>query len=202
MRYAAGSVRYAGECLRYAEARVRYADGSLRYAAMAFRYADGPIRYAGARVRYGDERLRYASRRFRYAKSVRSGLKGLRESADESVMQLNHVRPAPPVSNTERQRRFRQRNPGYYGRLHRARKAEAEQCRVARLALAAQQAVSVADAVPLMLPAPVEETPFDGVALLKEFEAEVARRAEAGVLIELKHGEPPRESLHLTSPVR
>jgi hypothetical protein len=65
------------------------------------------------------------------------------------------LRPGP-VSNTERQREFRERNPGYYGRLHRKRKAEIEAHIAARkaaeLALAEQQ-------LPLFLPAPVEATP-------------------------------------------
>lgn len=42
----------------------------------------------------------------------------------------------PPVSNTERQRAFRERNPGYYGRLHRRKK----QARLARLKVQALEA--------------------------------------------------------------
>lgn len=54
------------------------------------------------------------------------------------------------MSNCERQRLFRERNPGYYGRLHRKRKAEMLAMRAARLATAAAKQ-------PLMLPAPMEQ---------------------------------------------
>lgn len=58
----------------------------------------------------------------------------------------------PPMSNAERQREFRKRNPGYYGRLHRKRKAEvAEYGRMQAFALAFSTIKPV-----LMLPAPVE----------------------------------------------
>lgn len=71
------------------------------------------------------------------------------------------------MTNTERQREFRKRNPGYYGRLHRARKAAI----VARLeAMKVQQAVVVAVAepvkVPLMLPAPAIVFEFPGINAL------------------------------------
>jgi hypothetical protein len=38
-------------------------------------------------------------------------------------MMFSFSKRVAPMSNTERQRRFRERNPGYYGRLHRKRKA-------------------------------------------------------------------------------
>lgn len=66
------------------------------------------------------------------------------------------------VSNTERQRAFRQRNPGYYGRLHRKRKAELLAHRAAVVALEKQRALEAARALPaklpLMLPAPGESS--------------------------------------------
>lgn len=53
----------------------------------------------------------------------------------------------PATTNTERQREFRTRNPGYYGRLHAKRRAEVkaygEKRRAAEL-LAAQQATIAA----------------------------------------------------------
>jgi len=73
------------------------------------------------------------------------------------------LRPAPPKSNAERQREFRERNPGYYGRLHRKRKAE-------MLALLAQRAsaeVVVAKREPLMLPAPVETIEIPGMTTIQ-----------------------------------
>lgn len=66
----------------------------------------------------------------------------------------------PPVSNTERQRQFRQRNPGYYGRLHAKSRAESKARVAALLAAAEQAALPEPVAIPvkpvLMLPAPVE----------------------------------------------
>jgi hypothetical protein len=74
----------------------------------------------------------------------------------------------PPMSNYERQRRFRERNPGYYGRLHRKRNAEMLALRAAQ-----QVAVEAAEVVaaevtavrrePLMLPAPVVTFEIPGV---------------------------------------
>jgi hypothetical protein len=64
------------------------------------------------------------------------------------------LKPAPPMSNAERQRQFRERNPGYYGRLHRKRKAEVMALIAARTAAAEAMAARPA---PLMLPAPVED---------------------------------------------
>jgi hypothetical protein len=51
------------------------------------------------------------------------------------------------MSNTERQRQFRERNPGYYARLH-ARRRAAENAAVVR--------VQVVQRVQLALPAPAE----------------------------------------------
>jgi hypothetical protein len=64
------------------------------------------------------------------------------------------------MSNAERQRRFRERNPGYYGRLHARRRAEAKAAVAQRLAMA--QAVAVRRE-PLMLPAPVELLEIPGL---------------------------------------
>ncbi len=55
------------------------------------------------------------------------------------------ILPFKPMSNAERQRQFRERNPGYYGRLHRKRRAEAEAYAAAR---AAQLALQLAPASP------------------------------------------------------
>jgi len=54
------------------------------------------------------------------------------------------------MSKAERQRQFRERNPGYYGRLHRKRTA------AIMASLAEKAAAKVAVKTPLMLPAPVE----------------------------------------------
>ncbi len=55
------------------------------------------------------------------------------------------------MSNYERQVAFRQRNPGYYRRLHRRRRA-AEQARGVEMEMA--QAAATAAALPAALPAP------------------------------------------------
>ena len=54
-----------------------------------------------------------------------------------------------PVSNTERQRQFRERNPGYYGRLHRRQNAEMEARIAARAAAEAAAKERVEAAVPV-----------------------------------------------------
>ena len=63
------------------------------------------------------------------------------------------LRPVPPMSNTERQRRFRERNPGYYQRLHARARARVKEAIAQKAAIAQLLAVKPA---PLMLPAPVE----------------------------------------------
>lgn len=64
------------------------------------------------------------------------------------------------MSNTERQRQFRERNPGYYGRLH-ARRRAASRPRQAQLIAAAQPTAK--ERQPLMLPAPVEVLEIPGL---------------------------------------
>lgn len=59
-----------------------------------------------------------------------------------------------PVSNTERQRQFRERNPGYYGRLRRKRKAAVE---ALSAQLAAQEALQDAPAMAAAVAEPVAE---------------------------------------------
>ena len=61
----------------------------------------------------------------------------------------------PPMSNYERQRRFRERNPGYYGRLRRRRKAEL----TAALSATAAPPLALPAPTRLLLPAPVEQLP-------------------------------------------
>jgi len=68
--------------------------------------------------------------------------------------------PVGPKSNTERQRQFRERNPGYYGRLH-ARRRAAMDADVVRL-LAAAQATAV-KREPLALPAPLVAIEIPGM---------------------------------------
>jgi hypothetical protein len=69
----------------------------------------------------------------------------------------------PPRSNAERQRDFRRRNPGYYGRLkarHRAKvKALGMQLKGIETILKAYQTM------PLMLPAPVEQFEIPGITI-------------------------------------
>jgi hypothetical protein len=65
------------------------------------------------------------------------------------------VKPAPPLSNAERQRQFRARHPNYYHRYRARRKA----------AIAGRLAVMAAPAAaePLALPAPVQMPLFPGL---------------------------------------
>jgi hypothetical protein len=93
------------------------------------------------------------------------------------------ILPARPMSNYERQVAFRKRNPGYYGRLHRRRRAAQK---VAGVAMEMAQAAATAPASPtalpapkpvLMLPAPVENP------LIAEINAIKARLASAEPLM-------------------
>ena len=72
---------------------------------------------------------------------------------------VTHV---PPASNAERQRAFRERNPGYYGRLH-AKQRAATKAMLAEMNAAAQAIVTAARREPLMLPAPVEVLEIPGM---------------------------------------
>lgn len=67
------------------------------------------------------------------------------------------------MTNAERQRRFRERNPGYYQRLHAKRRA-GEKARAAELIAAAQ--AMAAKREPLMLPAPVETIEIPGMTTI------------------------------------
>jgi hypothetical protein len=76
-------------------------------------------------------------------------IKPARARADAGERML---RPSPPMSNAERQRLFRERNPGYYGRLHARQRARVKALAAQRAAVAQLLAVKP---TPLMLPAPV-----------------------------------------------
>jgi hypothetical protein len=67
--------------------------------------------------------------------------------------QSHMLRRPSPISNAERQRQFRERNPGYYGRLHAKRRAAVRAFAAQRAAVAA---AIPARPTPLLLPAPVE----------------------------------------------
>ena len=71
------------------------------------------------------------------------------------------LRRALPMSNNERQRLFRERNPGYYGRLHAKRRAA-----VRALAAARAAAAILVKPAPVMLPAPVEVIEIPGMTTI------------------------------------
>ncbi len=94
------------------------------------------------------------------------------------------------MSNTERQRQFRERNPGYYGRLHRKRK-DALKYGTYEAYLAAEAAAAAQPALPqkqpLMLPAPVEPLILPGIntpATQPQRELVAARQGPLGALFE------------------
>jgi hypothetical protein len=66
------------------------------------------------------------------------------------------------MSNAERQRDFRRRNPDYYRIVHAKRRAKVKAYRAAMLA-AAQEQVVVTRREPLMLPAPVKQILIPGM---------------------------------------
>jgi hypothetical protein len=152
-----------------------------RYAARQFRYAARHLSYASGRSKaFASHATRVLSRsRSFLAHSEQSAELGA--PADRSDLGMQPVfYPRgyfPPVSSTERQREFRERNPGYYQRLHAKRRAELKgrvelALRAAERAAAAQ--VTLTLPVPtwrLALPAPVVDP------LLVELNALVAQRA-------------------------
>ena len=71
--------------------------------------------------------------------------------------------PSAPMSNTERQRQFRERNPGYYARHRRAERSAIHNARWVEQFAAAQAQVAIARREPLMLPAPVEVLEIPGM---------------------------------------
>lgn len=95
-------------------------------------------------------------------------LKRRGDRADASGMgshaKFQSRRDFAPMSNAERQRRFRERHPDYYRRLHAARRAGVIARGVAnKLAAQAVAAEAVAHREPLMLPAPVELLEIPGL---------------------------------------
>jgi hypothetical protein len=80
------------------------------------------------------------------------------------------------MTNTERQRLFRQRHPGYYGRLHAKRKAEVD-------ALIAARAATLPTRAPLLLPAPVETIELPGITTIPTL-AELHAQREAVAAVE------------------
>jgi hypothetical protein len=69
-----------------------------------------------------------------------------------------------PVSNAERQRQFRERNPGYYGRL-KAKERAATKARVEKK-IAIEAILYAYRTMPLMLPAPVEALEIRGMTTI------------------------------------
>jgi hypothetical protein len=79
--------------------------------------------------------------------------------------------PAPPISNTERQRRFRARNPGYFNKYNARRRGNPEATRAYLAAIVQTAEATVAAAAtpsPLLLPAPVQLPLFPGLNLIDE----------------------------------
>ena len=80
----------------------------------------------------------------------------------------------PPVPNNERQRQFRERNPGYYTLQARAaRRARMQALRAEQVRAAAQVAAS-APPVRLALPAPVEAILIPGMTTIRATPAAAA----------------------------
>ena len=69
-----------------------------------------------------------------------------------------------PKTNTERQREFRRRNPGYYGRLKAKQRAEIKA--LYEVYLGTKAILNAYRTMPLMLPAPVETIESPGVTTI------------------------------------
>jgi hypothetical protein len=173
IRDAPAVIRYAIAVIRYATALVRYATALIRYATAVVRYATAVIRYATAVDRYATAVDRYAEPEERSAGESQEARVASRCVGMSHLTSDSQCRTPAIKANTERQRRFRERNPGYYGRLHRKRRAATK----ARLALAemaraeAKAKISVLAKPQLCLPAPtqdlVSEQIFADLARLK-----------------------------------
>src|SRR3989442_7384483 len=99
-----------------------------------------------------------------------------------------HVRRPNPMSNAERQRRFREDHPGYYARLQAQRRGPLKAARAKIKAMqaelfAAELAAAAAKREPLLLPAPVEMIEIPGMntigAIPLREELAVLRKATA-----------------------
>jgi hypothetical protein len=86
------------------------------------------------------------------------------------------------MSNAERQRQFRERNPGYYGRLHAKRRAAVRAFAAERVA-----AATPARSAMLLLPAPVELLLIPGLNAIPKTLAELRERAPVPI---------PRQAAH------
>ena len=97
------------------------------------------------------------------------------------------LRPCPPMSNVERQRRFRLRNPGYFRKYYTPKRVWKQRA-TARLQAEAPALIAAARAEatlailakpePLMLPAPVQDPTMVAIdALAAAFAAPSARAA-------------------------
>lgn len=91
------------------------------------------------------------------------------------------IRPFKAMSNTERQREFRRRNPGYYKRLH-ARRRSALKVHLPALVI---ENTPVEQKVQLMLPAPVVTVDIPGMTTIASkaipVYAELSRSDDADV---------------------
>jgi len=96
------------------------------------------------------------------------------------------LRPAPPMSNTERQRRFRERNPGYYQRLHAKRRAQVQalhQQMLREKAIARIIAPQMPHPEQLCLPAPEQVSTARADQLLRDIQQATAQRADASPMV-------------------
>ena len=107
----------------------------------------------------------------------------------EVDMNAQMLKPFAPMSNTERQRRFRARNPGYYGRLHRKRNAgakamlkrlhaEAQAKAQAEIQARIQVEAEIKHAIVNLLPPISRQLPAGGAAPLDPLAMEIAALAE------------------------
>ena len=145
-RYANRSARRPRTSARYANRSARRLRTSARYANRSARRLRTSARYAGRSARYAGGSARYAGGGGRRGRAGGTGgRRGIRARGETADTTLGLVKP-PPISNTGRKRRFRERHPGYDGRLHRKRDAAAA-ARVETLAVsaAAWRAAPVAD---------------------------------------------------------
>jgi hypothetical protein len=168
-----------------------------RYDKCAERYDTWPVRYDKWAGRY-DGRLNSARRRAdvvdTMARVKRATLMAVPTACFPPGTRPNGPLPPgpmprpPAVSNADRQRAFRKRNPGYYARLQAKKRASVKAAVTAQREARAKAAegAAVPRTEPLMLPAPVETIEIVGVTTIRLPDAvpvpdlvEVIRRREA-----------------------
>jgi hypothetical protein len=117
------------------------------------------LRYRTTEFRYATPRFRYATVPFRYANPARAAGTAAQVTARRADGHERMLIYLGPMSNAERQRKFREANPGYFRKYHARRKAirkHAAQRIAAEAAATAAAGAALAPAESIPTPTPPE----------------------------------------------